>query len=285
MANMRAIFVNLIEDIRCVLSSSGSPVLPVDNVKNTNREDRWRIDANTNAGCEIYVNWGGDAVRASAAAFLRHNLDIDGTIRVIFYENDDLTGELWDSTALPALNAVALGDHDFGLIVLGAHEYSNYGGYTQTQIWADDEDGYVIKSAKIVFDNTTNVDGVIDLSRLILGHYYEFAYNPEEGLKFAIVTETTAVITEAGGRYTDGSVKYRRMALEFKYIEEADRVVLVEALFYVGSEKGFFVAVLPDASETKRIRELSGEYVAGPPLPEFAMLTNHSTTTLNLFEA
>lgn len=281
MANMRVVPRNLIEDSRCVLSSSGSPLLSVENLKDPDREMLYRISAGS--AIDIMGHWGDDAVRASMAAMLWHNLDTDATWQVIFYPNADWTGTpVYDSGTVTAIDAVTLDDLDFGIDPLGYHIYSPYIRYKQSQVWGVAA-GYALKSFKITVTNTTNVDGVINISRLIVGHYFALAYNPEIGAKLSWPSETTRWRTEAGGHRADRGIEYRRIVFDLRYVTDADRIKWMEILRFVGTSQGMFTSVFPEDSSAKKIRDFSGEFVIVSP-PEFAHDAGHHTTAMTMEE-
>jgi hypothetical protein len=139
----------------------------------------------------------------------------------------------------------------------------------------------VVSSWKITIDNTTNADGYIDASRLVVGPYFELAHNPVYGLKLGWKESTQIWETDGGSPRSDAGTPYRLMTFDVQGIPEADRKKWMDIVRYVGMRRDMLVAVMPNGAAAQR-RDYAMNCII-QSLPDFNTMhvqgdtSNHST--------
>lgn len=277
-ANMRLVAKNTVDDTRCVLTCSATPTLPLDNVKSRIRSRITRIPSAS--AFEVKATFGGDSVRIAQAAALWTNLDIDATWRLQGYSDAAWTTQVIDSGTVSCIDATALGDLDFGVDPLGSNIFDPFYGQNFALMWFAET---VVASWKLTITNTTNAAGYIDISRLIVGKYFEITYNPAYGLKLGWKEQTTLWETDGGSPRSDAGTPYRVMTFDLQLIPEADRQKWMDIIRYVGMRRDLFVAVMPEGSAAQR-RDYAMNCIV-QSMPDFAtVFTDHDSTNITLRE-
>lgn len=281
-ANMRLVAKNTVDDSRCVLTSSVAATLTLENLKKRARGKITRINSATSF--EIKATFGGDSVRIAQAAALWTNLDIDATWRLQGYSDAAWSTEVVDSGTVSCIDATQLGDLDFGVDPIGANIFDPFYGQNFALLWVTET---VVASWKLTISNTTNADGYIDISRLIVGKYFEVAYNPVYGLKLGWKEATQVWETDGGTPHSDAGTPYRVLTFDIQLIPEADRQKWMDIIRYIGMRRDVFVAVMPEGSAAQR-RDYAMNCIV-QAMPDFTTQfkdesTNYDSTNIVLRE-
>jgi len=281
MSNLRICAKNHVDDLRCVLSCSVAPILPLSSIQNYIRGRIARIDPS--AAFDIKGTYGGESVRASVAAIMRHTGSPDGTWRYRGYSDDAWTTLVQDSGSLPLIDTATLGYLDFGIAPLGSSLWDSFYGQkiarTYSDEWVANGGTYsseIIGSWKITIDDTTNTLD-FDVSRVWIAKFFEFTYNPAYGSKIAWRESSQQWETDGGTLRVDGGVPYRVMALDLQKFPEADRQQLMDVLRYAGMRKDLFVDLFPGGTGEKKRDFMMNALIQSMPDLTLADLNRHST--------
>lgn len=242
-ANLRIASKNHVDDSRCVLSCSASPILPLANLQSTVRGRILRVAAGS--GIQIKGTYGGEAVRASMAAIVRHNLEADATWRFQGYSDAAWTTQVVDSGTVAAIDVTALGDLDFGVDALGSGPWDSLVGQKLSRVYIAST---VLLSWKITINDPTNSSGVIDVCRAWVAKYFEFDMNPVHGSKVAWKEDSQMWNTDGGTPRVDAGTPYRQLALNLEWMPETDRRDFMDILRRNGMRSDLFVDLMPDGN-------------------------------------
>lgn len=281
-ANMRLVAKNTVDDSRCVLTSSVAATITLENLKKRARGKITRIPSG--ASFEIKATFGGDSVRIAMAALLWTNFDIDATWRLQGYSDAAWSTQVVDSGTVACIDATALGDLDFGVDPLGANIFDPFYGQNFAKVYVAET---VVASWKLTISNTTNGDGYIDASRLIVGKYLEVAHNPVYGLKLGWKEATQVWETDGGTPHSDAGTPYRVLTFDIQLIPEADRQKWMDIIRYIGMRRDVFIDVMPEGTAAQR-RDYAGNFIV-QAMPDFTTQfmdnsTNYDSTNIVLRE-
>lgn len=279
---LRICAVNNVDDSRCVLSCSVSPILPLANLQNTLRERLFRAASTT--AVDIKGTYGGDAVGISCVSIQRANLTSAATWRFQAYSTADWTGTpVIDSTTLTPIPAIPLGSLFFGVDPAGLDKYHVLLGKKQATLWFTRT---AALSWKLTLTDTLNPAGVIDISRLIVGdNHLEVGVNPRYGLRLGVRDTSSAWETDNGSERVDAGELYRVLTFGLENISETDRQRWIEILFYCGTYRDVLVSVYPEGTD-EQIRDytINGRFKG--PLPDLtATFVDRNSADMTFREA
>ncbi len=279
MKNLRIAAKNHVDDLRCVLSGSGTPIFPLANLQNYKRGRFLRFDA-ADSPFDIKGTYGGESVRATVASIIRHTGEPDGSWRYRGYSDAAWTTLVQDSGELPLVDSATLGYLDFGIAPLGSSLWDSFYGQKIAQAWNDEwitNTSEIIGSWKLTIDDPTNTESVVDLSRLWIAKYFEFSSNPNYGSKIGWRESSQQWETDGGSMHVDGGPSSRLLQLDLQYFPEATRLQLMDILRYVGLRRDIFLSLRPDGTgEEKRDFTMNALLQSMPDLT-FAEFGLHST--------
>lgn len=283
LANCRVVAANMVDDIRCVLSCSVTPTLPLNYVKSTIRGRHTRISSA--AAFSIFGTYGGDAVGCSMVTAQRNNMTVDATMRFIGYEGPNQTGDVAiDTGTWHPITAVPLGELFWGVNPLGIDVYRTFYGTKNTEPrWWERVD---IGSWQIDISDVPNPDGFIDISRLWVGdNHFELAYNPSYGLQLSWDENTTVWETDGGSQRADARPAYRIMTFNVEGIPEKDRQRWFDILRYVGMRKDIFISVFPQGTPAQMRDYAMHGFFKGLPKTAYSHWERHTLNQITLREA
>jgi hypothetical protein len=275
----------MVDDIRCVLSCSVTPIQPLNYLKSTIRGRHTRIASA--APFSIFGTYTGTAVSvgSSMVTAQRNNLTIDATMRFIGYEGPNQTGGVAiDTGTWNPINAVPLGELFWGVTPLGADVYRTFYGTKNTDAkWWERVD---IGSWQIDINDTTNPDGFIDISRLWVGdNHFELQYNPSYGLQLWWDENTTTWDTDGGSVRMDARPAYRNMTFNIEGILEKDRQRWFDIIRYVGMRKDIYINVFPEGTPAQKRDYAMHCFFKGLPKTAYSTYERHTLNQITLREA
>lgn len=278
MANLRIVAKNQVDHPSCVLSCTATPTLPLDNLKNYQRGRIARIPANP--AFEIKGTYGGDGIYASMAALMRVNLEPAATWRFQGYSDAAWTNQVVDTTTLTAIDSATLGDLDWGVEPLGSGIFDPFYGQKWSLAWFART---LILSWKITITDTTNSEGVVDISRVWVGDYFELAYNPSFGMRMGWKENSEQWETDGGGPHVDAAVPYRVLSFDLENIPEADRAKWMDLLRYCGMRRDVMVSVYP-AGTGEQLRDYTLDALIAHMPDMTTVALGRDTTNITLRE-
>lgn len=101
---------------------------------------------------------------------------------------------------------------------------------------------------RIVIDIEDPLREYIDLSRLVIGRYWEPKYNPAYGAALGFEDSTTNTRAESGDIRTDLGTQHRILTLPMEWVDATDRH-RVTGILRQGLGRRHFVSVTPDGSD------------------------------------
>lgn len=263
MANLRLAYKNSVDHPACVLTTTVTPILPLDNLKNYKRGRILRYPAAD--GQFISATFGGNGVRCSMAALCRHNLEPAATWRFRGYSDPDWTTEVIDTGDLVAVDSSSLGSLDWGVAPLGSGVFDPFYGQKMSTAYFDET---LLLSWTIEISDAGNSSGFIELSRVWVGAYFELAENPEYGLIMGWVEKSETWRSDGGSPHCDGAIPYRGGSFDLRYIVEADRAQWMDITRYCGlGRRDLFMSVRPDDTNLNLKRDYEGVFIFQGELP------------------
>lgn len=92
-----------------------------------------------------------------------------------------------------------------------------------------------------------NPDGYIDQTRLWIGKYFEFFYDPPFGaVQLVPMDSSVGERADDGTHIVDKGWKARRLQIRLEFVRSADVKSLLAILRYLGKDKEFFLSMFPN---------------------------------------
>lgn len=236
MANIRLIAKNLVDaENGCTVSASPALVttLPETNLQNQSRSKTSRTTST--ASQDWKFSWAS-AKRYNAIA-MRHNFTAAAQQRTRSYTDAAWTTGVVDNAAADCFNPTGLSrldvftDADFR-IMKNSVRYPSL--VTNMQ------------SLNLTTTDASNPDGFMELARVMIGEYFEFAYQlPYGGAAVTVRDMSVQSRTEGGELVTDKRAKFRRWELNAEFCTAADWVELLAIQRYCGYDKELFLDIHP----------------------------------------
>lgn len=132
----------------------------------------------------------------------------------------------------------------YGTIPTGANGYA-YGRGTYARVWFTPT---TCASLTVTITDTSNTDGYIELSRIVVGNYWSPTYNTEFGLSYTPKDTTTVERTEAGDSITNRGIRYGSINFNMNWLTPTDRTNLTNILKGGGIHNPVLVSLFPDNS-------------------------------------
>lgn len=242
MANFRVISTND-ADAATLTSGDFLAALPVTNLQ---IEGRARVARTANATGNKVVNgnWPTPKV-VSALVLYGCNFTSQATLRLELFDGANQTGAtVYDSGAVPALEALGWGEFGWGLVPWGATVFNGWAS-TFSVLWLPAF--YAARSFRITVADAANPAGYLQLKRLLIGSYFEPAVNPDYGMQLHWQSNDQQVRTMASSVRTDIRARYRVLNGTLAGLDPAERAIFMEIARTVGLAAELFVSVYPSA--------------------------------------
>lgn len=119
---------------------------------------------------------------------------------------------------------------------------------------------------RIDIEDLNNLQGYIEVSRLVIGDYWEPEQGVEQGATITNVDTSKHFRTEAGSLITDVGTRHKKQSLPMPWINSADREVLWSILTGSGMSTPMFLSVHPNSSDfnLERMHQMYGKLVTTP---------------------
>lgn len=227
MANLRILAKNVADD--ATVSGLGNTAYLQD-------QRRGMIATGAAAGDDLLLTWSANQA-VNAVALVRHNFTDAATWRIYLYSDAAWTTNIYDSTALDAINGSIL-PAPFSLTE------AQFAGMKTSVLYFTEQT--TVRSAKITLTDAANPDSELRASRLIMGKYFETTYNPPHGgASLTPGTMTTQDRGDGGSLLSDLRAAYRTLALNLGFLPDADYDDIAAIVQYLGKHRDCFVDLYP----------------------------------------
>lgn len=228
---------------------------------------------------QIKLTWPSAKI-LSGAALVRHNLTSAATWSMQIYSDAAWTTLIYDSGAVLASPAKALGDLTWGVDPLGASAFTGWSYAFSSMYFAP----VAAQSVKITLSDAGNPAGYLEASRLFLGAHIEPRYTNSYGIKLGWKENTVTTRTDGGSLRSDPTLPYRTLSLNLDWIVPEDRGVVLDALRYVGKRQDIWITIYPGSGGAlERDYSMTAKIVNSPDMarPSFG----YHTAQLDLEES
>lgn len=236
MANLRIVSENL-ADTATITTTPGAEIgLGVDFLKTDIKAEVCRVIDDA-----VQITAVLESVRGVACVALPAcNLSSESTIRVRVYDevsDGNLVVDTGVKYAAPGINIAYWNpSQDLNANVFGSHPAT-------VAVWFE-----LVAAGRVVIDIADPLRTYIDISRLVIGRYWEPKYNPGYGASLAFEDSTTTTRAASGDLRTERGTLHRVLTLPMEWVDAADRH-RVSMLLRRGLGHRHFVSVMPGHSD------------------------------------
>lgn len=220
---------------------------------------------------DIKLTWPSTRILTSAV-MSRHNLSSASTWRLQLYSDAAWTTLIYDSTAVSAVPAKALGDLSWGVDPLGASSFTGWTYAFSSMYFAP----VGAQSAKITLSDAANPAGYMEVARLFVGAHIEPRYTGSYGVKLGWKENTTQTRTDGGSLRSDPAQPYRTLSFNLDWIMPEDRAVLLDAVRCAGKRQDIWITFFPGTGGAlERDYSMTAKIVNAPDMghPSYATYT------------
>jgi len=256
--NIRVIYNNA-ADRSVVTASSTAGSLVASNMLTDIKSAVWR---STDTTASLTLTWAKNEVVAGVILPFC-NFTSQSTIRVRGYIELADTDPIFDTGIINACPAIALGLWGWGSDSLGVNAFA-YGGGTYGRAWINNPAS--VKKIVIDLSDSTNTFGYLEVSRLVVGSYWEPTIGAEQGATLTVTDTSKHFRTDAGDQLTDTGTKYRKQSFSLPSLDEVDRVKMWNILWGNGLARPIFISMYPNDPDVslEQAHQLYGKLVASP---------------------
>jgi len=262
--------------------------LPLANLQDPQRSRPWR---SLTAAGQYFTADFGKSVAKSALALIDHNLAFADqvTIRV----SDDAGGMpiLFEQTAAAWDDLIGFGEGGFGMLGFGGSVPEEFRTWMAPKpirvIYLQDDAGNELtvegRYWTVIFSDSANPDGYIQVGRALLVYHDEYARQFEPGWKYGGKDDSQIDFSEGGQAWTDIRPMRRTVRLRWPAFRNEDKYW--RFLFFLqkmGLSRDFVVDCLPGGRPSERFfTTLYGRF---SDIPELADFYRYSETELEFEE-
>lgn len=249
MANLRVVYDNALARNSALTASTAAGGLVIGNVLQDTKSAVYRCAVTTPT---IHISWTAPET-ISCVAIPFTNMTTVGTIRVRGYtDTAGATSAVFDTTAVVACPGGQRGDTLWANMPSGVNSFA-YGGGSYALVWIPRTAG--IQHIQINLSDTTNPDGYVEFSSLVVGDYWEADYNVGFGDVNVMTQETTKdERSDAGDLRIDRGVMCRDLSLSLKVLSANDKARLWRILRGNGMSTSVFVSVVPTSTDGNEVQ-------------------------------
>lgn len=245
MPNIRILTRNIAETAEISASPALVATLPERHLQLPT--ERARVARTTSlASQDIKLAWGS-AQKANGIAVARHNFTTAGTLRHLGYSTDDWTGgTIVDTTALAAFSTAGL---NTDIDVYTEADFAEYRNTVQYFTAVTTLQSFISRWAD---GSPANGDGYLQATKLFLGTWFEFGYNPPfGGASMSPKDFSKADRAYDGTHQADKGAKARRFVMQARFINEADLPTVLAIARYLGTDRETFIDLYPESATAK----------------------------------
>lgn len=242
MAALRMLHDNAAD--RATLSVTGVSVLPVANLLTNSKSEVWRTSATTTSVTITASLTSPEQI--SMVSFPFSNFSSTATMRVKLFSDAACTALLLDTTT-PALCAQGGGAKVQGLTVAQSASAYSYGGGVAATLYVTPTNG--VQGVQIIVADSANVQGYLEAARLVMGTYFEPAYNAEYGATIELADTTQNFRTDAGNLLSDVGTRHKVLSFTLSFLQPNDRANLYKLVKNTGMSQPVWVSLYPSNSD------------------------------------
>ena len=246
---LRIVYDNAVD--RATLTSTGTSVLPITNLKTNSKNDVWRTGATTTSVTLTATFTSPEAIGCVALPF--SNLSATATMRVRLYSDMDCTVQLLDSGTIQC--AQGSGGRVQGLTAQQSASAYGYGGGSCAAVWVTPTSS--VQGVKIDIVDNANLQGYLEAAKLVLGSYYSPDYSVEMGASVYMEDSTEHYRTDAGNLLSDVGYRYKKLSMTLSFMTASDRAGLWKLVKYVGKSTPVFVSLFSGNADKSLEQEYS----------------------------
>lgn len=277
MSNHLRVVYNNAADRSSVSASTTAGSLVASNLLTDYKSDVYRSIGTTTT---ITATWASaELVGMVALPFC--NLTSAATFRVKLYTNVADVTPVLDTGVVTACASTPLGAWEWGSVPLGVNAYS-YVGAAYGRAWFATT---AIKKLELIVEDTTNVSGYIEASRLVCGAYFTPEHNAELDASWEVIDKSSQERNEATDLITDLGSKSKKITFNLQHMTVTDRNAITNILRGNGMARPLFVSLFPEDADSsqEQLYQVYGK------LPQQASIGiaywNAYNTTLEIEEA
>lgn len=256
-SNVFIIWNNIANENSAITHTLGSTAsgFPLSNMLNDTKEKVWRSTAGTTQN--IQLTWASNRiVNSFALAFT--NLVSGSSVRLVLYDATVGGNILYDSGSITI-------DYNYldpvGFDSIGVESFAFGGGTHFSRLFEQQNN---VRRAVITLVSTSNPDGYIEVSRLVIGQAWQPEYNPDFGLDWSFDETTERVRTDAGNVLLNRGTQNRIVSFNLSHLSVYDKRILTEIIKRNGSHEPVFISILPnDSGELYQSGNLYGRFDKG----------------------
>jgi hypothetical protein len=244
-------------DAAVLTPSSAAAGYPAACLQDAQQTRTWRTTGLTGASLAIDL---GAAQYCSCLALINHNLTFNGKVRVQAAAVPDFGTLLKDDEydAWPDIIGAGeggAGQHGAGGVLLDS-ERRYYVPNPLRILYFEPPEGQDHVSARywrLLFEDAGNPDGFVEIGRIFLGLYDEYARNPGYGWGYSYQDDSSITRSPGGQPWTDRRLPYRILDLPWKaFLNEDKYWRLAFFLKQVGISRDFVIDCFPAGRPSER---------------------------------
>jgi len=220
-------------------------------VVNLQDQSRGLVARTTSTATQIIKGDFSTYRRIGAFALNRHNLTIDSTIQIELFDDPAQSGSLeYDSGEFLAVETKTLGELDWGVDVLGANIFTDWGYALTIHFFTE----AICQSYRITIKDAANPDGYFEASRMILGPYIEPTKNLDFGYVGGWSGGTTQIRTAGGSLISLEPVggPFRQLSFSISNLPVSERAVFYDLGRHPGLKDDMLISLFPDKTLSAR---------------------------------
>lgn len=234
--NLRIIYNNA-ADTATITATGTAAGFPTTNLQSDIKGLVWR--SSSTAATTVTLTWAADQVIGGIILPFT-NLSNSATIRVVCKNSAAAT--LYDSGTITAV--------PYTLSKNGTSQYS-YGGGSTARVYTTSI-LTTVRSIEITLVDAANIQGYMEVSRIVCGTYWSPTYNTEYGLSVEYRDQSQHNRAQAGNIITDISTMYKALNFTLGYMNLTDRNTLINILRLNGMRASLWISLFPNDIEPEK---------------------------------
>ncbi|SDF72924.1 hypothetical protein SAMN05216571_101419 [Onishia taeanensis] len=232
--NLRMIVDNLHDTATLTATSEA---LAVENTQRTGRAYPWR---STDLAEQVITATLPTPNFIDALVLYRHNLSSTSTVRLELLNAGEV---VYDTGAVTVSGLIPLGDFRFGVDPWGATLTRDL-PIKQAPFWFP---ATAITGYRLTFNDPDNLDGVMEVGRIITGQVVSPQFNASYGVELEWKEAAEHIRSEGGSLRTLGGGIARRLSFNLDFMDARGRATLTRAFLRGGKGRDIYVSLYPEA--------------------------------------
>lgn len=241
MPNLRVCYDNAMDRYTAITATTTAGGLAAANMATEGKGTVWRSTAITTQS--IVVTWTNPETVAMVAMPWT-NLTSSATMRIRGYSDTAGTTLVLDTGTSVACRYVPPALRG---LPSGANSFAYGGGAAAVRYFT----ATPIRRMVIDITDTANTLGYIEVSRLVIGNYWEPAVQADRGAQVIMEDDSTHERTESGDLKTDRTTRHKRMTLNLSMMKVTDRDALWEIMRGGGKAQPVWLSMMPASTDVR----------------------------------